>query len=88
MAQQTYSEIENLLSWRKPFMGNTMHADTDSDGIYRIYSYHLEIAAVDPGGHVLSFNNTKQSMTTSRHQNLAARMLGAQVPERCIYKFD
>lgn len=73
MAQVNYSEIKNLLAARKPFKGNSMSAELDSDGTYSVFSYDTMIAQVSAAD--VYINDEHYSTTTSRHQGLVRTYL-------------
>lgn len=80
----SYREIggpDGLLARTVPFAGNTMSAQEDADGTYRVYSYATEIARVErveePDWCGLRKWVTEEyfSTTTSRQQNLCRAWL-------------
>lgn len=74
MAKANYRQIPSLLSEHKPFKGNSMSAEivqTElSDPIYIVKSYRTTILIKNLATGDITFDETKYSATTSRHQNL------------------
>jgi hypothetical protein len=74
---QSYKEIEQRLRNLEPFRGNSLHAikNLDSNSL-EVYSYSTLIAtahAPSSEKRVYWLNQSKYSVTTSRHQNLIRR---------------
>lgn len=59
----------------RPFGGNSMSAEWDR-GTYWVFSYGTLIAWYDPYDGTLNVNETRYSVTTSRHQSLASAWTG------------
>ena len=69
-----YKTIATKLANREPFRGNTMTGVYVGE-VYKIYSYSTLIAEIGNMGNML-INDTKYSVTTSKHQNLIRRAWG------------
>jgi hypothetical protein len=78
--QDNYKTIQQKLRNREPFKGNSMSASRDY-GVYSVWSYNTLIAdyklgKLDDGEPRITFNETKYSVTTSKHQNIIRRAWG------------
>jgi len=73
--QDNYRTIATKLANREPFNGNSLRAYW-SGSDYRVVSYSTMIAAYLADESKTYFNDTKYSVTTSRHQNLIRRAWG------------
>lgn len=71
-----YKVIEQKLRNLEPFRGNTMTAVYVGE-VYKIYSYSTLIAEIGNMGNKL-LNDTKYSVTTSKHQNIIRRAWGVK----------
>jgi hypothetical protein len=75
--QDNYKTIESKLRNREPFNGNSLRAYwAGSD--YRVISYSTMIAAYLADESKTYINDTKYSVTTSRHQNLVRKAWGVK----------
>lgn len=70
-----YKTIETKLRNRESFRGNSLTA-TSYGRLYQVASYDTLIATYDIETHAVWLNETKYSVTTSRHQNLIKRAWG------------
>lgn len=73
--QDNYTKCETKAAAKVPFNGHTMRADWEGD-TYTVYSYRTVIATYDRVSGNISFNETKYSRTTSRHQGVIRRAWG------------
>lgn len=64
-----YKTIATKLANREPFRGNSLTAYWYGD-VYRVVSYSTLIATAVQAGYWTTYNASKYSNTTSRHQNL------------------
>jgi hypothetical protein len=69
----TYRDIEGFVASREPFQGNSMSAQLDADGTYRVFSYATEIATAKGSDVWISPN--RWGVTTGRHINICKRGL-------------
>ena len=69
-----YKTIEQKLRNLEPFRGNTLTGVYVGE-VYKIFSYSTLIAEVGNMGNKL-INDTKYSVTTSKHQNIIRRAWG------------
>jgi hypothetical protein len=65
----TYDQMERLIKNRTPFIGNSVHAELNSDGSYVIYSYKTVIAQIEDNGDIY-FDNRYWSNTTNKIQSI------------------
>lgn len=69
-----YKTIARKLANLEPFRGNTLTAVYVGE-VYKVFSYSTLIAEVGNMGNRL-LNETKYSVTTSKHQNIIRRAWG------------
>ena len=70
-----YKEVEKALETCETFKhGESMKA-TREGGVYRVFSYHTEIARFNEIEGVWYVNPQKYSSTTSKQQNLVKRVI-------------
>ena len=70
-----YKEVEKALETCETFKhGESMRATRES-GLYRVFSYHTEIARFNEIEGVWYVNPNKYSVTTSKQQNLIKRVI-------------
>jgi hypothetical protein len=69
-----YRNIPYLISYKRPFKGNSVKALIKNDNHYEVYSYREKILELDENKRVIMFNNHYFSPTTSRIQNIIARI--------------
>lgn len=70
-----YKTIETKLRNRESFRGNSLIASSYGN-LYQVVSYDTLIASYDIETHRVWLDDTKYSVTTSRHQNLIKRAWG------------
>ena len=78
MKISNYREIsgpDGHLANLRPFQGNSMSAHVSSEGDYVVYSYRTPIAWFGTDG-VAIHNDTRYSVTTSKHQGYTRAWLG------------
>jgi hypothetical protein len=75
MQTANYRTMPNLIATMAPFKHGSHHANSDGE-TYEIYSYSTRIATYDYATGVITFNERKYSMTTSRLQNIIRRAWG------------
>ena len=82
-----YSKIRDHIIANERFSGNTMWADKDSDGTYRIFSYNTLIYEESPDG-TAWFNDHRYSSTTSHHQDIIRGVKYRQIGDclRCPWR--
>lgn len=71
-----YKVIEQKIRNLEPFKGNTLTGVYVGE-VYKIFSYSTLIAEVGNMGNKL-INDTKYSVTTSKHQNIIRRAWGVK----------
>lgn len=72
----SYRVIEEKLKRLEPFRGNTLRAEYDDRGNYRVFSYATEIATYWVLAEGKTLDPRQISVTTSKHQTLIARAWG------------
>ena len=70
MAQLNYNQAVRAMENRQAFKGNTLWAQWEN-GEYCVYSYRTLMLRENAEG--VWFNETKYSVTTSKHQNYIRR---------------
>lgn len=78
MAYATYKDIPSHIREQEDFEGNSVKAETKSNGWYVIYSYSTIMAIVLPNKKAV-VNTNYYSHTTSRLQNIIKHYLNAVV---------
>jgi len=74
MIRATYKQIPTLISYFKPFTGNSVTGWIDG-GQFVVMSYATVIAKIDMATHSVSYFNDKfYSRTTSKIQNILRRL--------------
>jgi hypothetical protein len=68
MAQANYKQCVTAMRDRKNFRGNTLWGEWQG-GAYRVYSYRTLMLETDSQGTPVFFNDSRYSVTTSKHQN-------------------
>lgn len=75
MSYTSYRQMEQAISAKDSFTGNSAKADWGSD-VYCVYSYTTLIASYDRRTGEVWLNPRKYSVTTSRLQNIIKRAWG------------
>lgn len=72
--RDSYRTIEAKLDTLTPFEGHSMRGDWTPEGKFIVWSYKVPIGYSTVSG--FAIDDTKYSVTTSRHQNLLRKVWG------------